>query len=366
MLILCAAGAIYCAIALVCVLRFGARALRRSVARPAITILKPIHGLEIELFENLCSFCEQAYPRFEVLFGVQRSDDPAIAVVERVIARYPDRELRLIVHERDAAGNPKIANLQGMIASASYDLFFIADADMRVTPDYLACVAAEFDDARVGAATCLYAGDYRGGVASQLAAMQLNGHFAPSVLVATAGAPPRFCFGSTMAVRRDVLESIGGFAALAPHLADDYMLGALVASKGYRVALSPYVVRNVVFEPALRALFDHELRWARTIRMMRPWGYTLSVVTYPLPFALVWLLFSRGEGPAWLMLAVVLALRCALEVAARAVLRVRTPASWWLLPLRDCLSLAVWASGLGGSIVRWQDRTIVTRERGLL
>jgi len=365
-LILCAAGAIYCAIALVCVVRFGARIQRRSVAQPGITILKPIHGLETELFENLCSFCEQEYRRFEVLFGVRRRDDPAIAVVERVIARYPDRDLRLIVHEHGPTGNPKIANLQGTIASASYDLFVIADADMRVTPDYLTCVAAEFDDARVGAATCLYAGDYRGGIASQLAAMQLNGHFAPSVLVATAGGPPRFCFGSTMAVRRDALEAIGGFAALAPHLADDYMLGALVASKGYRVALCPYVVRNVVFEPALRALFDHELRWARTIRLMRPWGYALSVVTYPLPFALLWLLISRGERAAWLTLLVVLALRCAIEAAARAALRVRTPASWWLLPLRDCLSLAVWACGLGGSVVRWQDQTIVIRERGLL
>ena len=366
MLMLCAAGAIYCAIALICVVRFGARPLRQSLAQPAVTIYKPIHGLEIELFENLCSFCEQDYPRFEVLFGVQRRDDPAIAVVERVIARYPDRDLRLIVHERGAAGNPKIANLQGMSASADYDLLFIADADMRVTPDYLKCVAAEFDDARVGAATCLYAGDERGGIASQLAAMQLNGIFAPSVLVATVATSPRFCFGSTMAVRREVLERIGGFAALAPHLADDYTLGALVASKGYRVALSPYVVRNVVFEAGLRALFDHELRWARTIRMLRPWGYTFSVVTYPLPFALLWLIFSRGDRTAWLTLAVVSALRYALEAAARAALRVRTAPSWWLLPLRDGLSLAVWFNGLRGSVVRWQDQTIVTREGGLL
>ncbi len=365
MLILCAAGIAYSVVALLAVLRFERRSIPSPPRQPAITILKPVHGLEPELYENLRSFCDQRYPRYQVIFGVQRHDDPAIPVIQSVILACADRDLELVIGAEAEAGNPKIANLRPMLARARYDVFAIADADMRVDSGYLAALAAEFDDARTGAVTCLYAGVSHGGTASALAALQLNDQFAPSVLVATLGAPLRFCFGSTMAVRRAALDAVGGLDALAPHLADDYTLGRLVAERGYRVALSRYVVRNVVHEPDVRALFSHELRWARTIRMVRPLGYALSFLTYPVPWALFWLAFSHGAPLAWLALFASLVVRYAIDRAVRRAFAIG-PAPAWLLPLRDCLGLAIWACGLAGTSVRWQDRTLVAGGRGLL
>lgn len=353
MLIVSVAGIAYCAVALFALLRFAARALQRTTEEAGITILKPIAGLEVELFENLCSFCEQDYPQYQVLFGVQRRDDPAIEVIQRVLARYPDRDLALVVGT-GGEGNPKVANLANMLPQAKYELLFIADADMRVDRAYLGAVSAEFSDARVGAATCLYAGIPSGGLASALGAMHFNDQFAPSVLVATLGGAPRYCFGSTMAVRRSALEAIGGLSALQPHLADDYMLGALVSAKGYRVALSRYVVANVVAEPSMRALLEHEVRWARTIRSVQTVGYVFSFVMFPLPFALLGVVFATTSALAWSTLIVAMALRAAMHYVARSALRAGTSPHAWLLPLRDCLGLAVWAGGLFGTTVAWK------------
>ncbi|MGB6986780.1 MAG: bacteriohopanetetrol glucosamine biosynthesis glycosyltransferase HpnI [Candidatus Aquilonibacter sp.] len=360
MLIVCIAGIAYCAIALFALVRFLRRPQPNTARGTGVTILKPIHGLEVELFENLRSFCDQDYPRYQVIFGVQRTDDPAIEVIQRVIACFPERDLTLVVDGRRASGNPKVANLANMIDRAKYELLFIADADMRVDRRYLAAVGAEFEDDGVGAATCLYAGVPRGGLASQLAALHFNDQFAPSVLVATLAGPPRYCFGSTMAVRRSALEAIGGIAALSPYLADDYMLGALISAHGYHVALSRYVVRNVVAEPSLAALLQHELRWARTIRSVQTVGYVFSFVTFPLPFAVMWVAFAATNATAWAALAITLALRTAMHFTARSAYGTGESPPAWLIPLRDCLGLAVWAMGLFGNKATWRGEEVST------
>jgi ceramide glucosyltransferase len=357
-LIVCLAGIAYCAIALFAIVRFSSRPSKLSDRIPAVTILKPIAGLEVELFENLCSFCDQDAKVFQVIFGVAQADDPAIEVIRRVIERFPQHDLALVVGGRPSTGNPKVANLQNMFAQAKYDLLVIADADMRVDRNYLRAIVAGFDDDRAGAVTCLYAGIERGGFASALAVLQLNDQFAPSVLVATLGGDPRFCLGSTMAVRRSVLEAIGGFAALASYLADDYMLGALVQMHGYRVALSRYVVRNIVAEPSVPALLQHELRWARTIRSVQTLGYVCSFVTFPVPFALAWVLLSPAASAAWITLGVALMIRLAMHAAMRRAFGLTSSPRAWLLPLRDCIGLGIWAAGLFGSTVRWKDQQL--------
>lgn len=357
MLIVWLAGMAYCAVALVAIVRFTRRSVVLAADLPSITVLKPVHGLEAELFENLCSFCDQDAAVFQVIFGVARPDDPAIDVIRRVIERFPRGDLLLVIDDRPFTGNPKVANLQSMIAHARYDLLVIADADMRVDRTYLRALCADFVDERVGAATCLYAGVAHGGIASQLAVLQLNDQFAPSVLVATLAGDPRFCLGSTMAVRRSALETIGGLGALAPYLADDYMLGALLRARGYRVVLSRYVVRNVVAEPGIGALLQHELRWARTIRSVQTLGYVCSFVTFPLPFALAWALLSPTIT-AWIALGITLAARVAMHAAVRRAFALSTSAPAWLLPLRDCMGLGVWAAGLFGRTVRWKDQQL--------
>ncbi len=347
-------GCAYLGVALAAVFRARGRSIPHTSNAPPITILKPLHGLEPELFENLCSFCDQDYDRFQVIFGARPGDDVAIDVARRVIERFPARDLTLVVDDTVRAGNPKMAKVAAMLPHAKHMLLAISDADMRVRPGYLRALAAEFDDERVGAVTALYSGSPRGGVASVLGAMHINDQFAPSVLVAATLGPMQFTFGSTMAVRRDVLDSIGGVDALAAHLADDYMLGALVYRVGRRVALSPFVVDNIVFERDLAALWHHELRWARTIRVQRPLGYAGSVVTYPLPFALV-LLFVPGYTLAGAVLTTLaLSLRLVLHREMQRLFADPAPRSAMLVPLRDILGLAVWAGSYFGRGVRWR------------
>ena len=362
-----ACGVAYLGVALFAASRFSRRKVGEPRTLPGISILKPVHGLDVELLENLCSFCEQDYPEFQVVFGVQRNDDPAIEVIRRVIERYPELDLSLVVRQSAVSGNPKIANVANMMPLVKHPILTIVDSDMRVDRDYLRSLAAQFDDSSVGAVTCLYEAVPRGGFASQLAAMGINEQFAPSVLVAALGAM-RFCFGSTMSVRSDVLAEIGGVAALAPHLADDYMLGALVSSHGYRVALSRYVVRNIICEPDIGELWHHEVRWGRTIRLQRRFGYAASVVTYPLPFALL-SFFGGNPVVALALTAVAFGLRVALQRRMHTVFSSRVPTPW-LIPLRDVFGVGVWVGSYFGRNVRWRTEalaidTVGRVERGI-
>ncbi len=273
---------------------------------PPVTILKPLAGLEVELLENLRSFVDQRYPRFQVIFGVTDPADRAVAIVERVMAEFPHADVSIVIGNPASAANPKVANLCAMIGRAKYDLLVIADADMRVDCGYLRTIVASFDDPRVGAATALYCGEAANNVASMLGAMYINEQFVPSVMVAHLLEPLTYCFGSTMAVRRAVLDDIGGLAALSAHIGDDYLLGKLVTDRGYTVALAPNLVRNIVYERNIRALLRHELRWARTIRAQRPSGYASLFLTQPLLCALLLLTFTGGSPAAWTAVAAAL------------------------------------------------------------
>ena len=349
-------GAGYLAFALVRALTFRRRI--RGGGTPSMTVLKPIKGVEAGLFENLCSFCDQDYPVYQIIFGIADRNDPAIDVVQRVLQRFPNLDLRLVVAESPAVSNPKVGNLQNMMPFAKHDVIVIADADMRVGNDYLRALAAGFANDRAGAVTCLYAGDPCEGVPSELGAMYINDHFAPSVLVAQAVEKLTYCFGATMAVRRAVLDEVGGLAALASHLGDDYMLGKLVSDRGYNIVLSHYVVRNVVFESSFQHLWHHELRWGRTVRAQRPAGYASLFITYPLPFALLFTLTAAAWGGAlWglALIAVVLVLRVALHYAMRRAFSLRDRSTPWLIPVRDILGLVVWVASLFGRSVRWRD-----------
>ncbi len=332
---------------------------------PPVTVLKPVCGLEHGLRESLRSFCDQDYPAFQVIFGVRDPQDPAIPVVREVIGEFPALQPLLLVGGAENAANLKVSSLANMFREARHDLIVVADSDMRVDRDYLRAVASPFGDPRVGAATCLYTGTPVGGLASRLGAMFITDWFLPSVLVALAFQELRFCFGATMAVRREALAAIGGFEALAPYLADDYMLGNLVAQRGYRVALSPYVVECVVAEADFRSLVAHELRWARTVRACRPAGYAFSIIgNGAVSLALLHFLASGLGAPGLAVLLPAIALRVVLHAAVRAAARVPAPASPWLLPVRDLLCLAIWAASFRGRGVIWKGRRFSVRPDG--
>jgi ceramide glucosyltransferase len=349
------AAVAYTAFALVRIRVFAGRR-ERPAAGPPVTVLKPLRGAEPGLYENLRSFCEQDYPVFQVVFGVRDASDPAIPVVERVMRDLPERDLALVVSDRVIGANLKISNLANMYGSAKHDRLVIADSDMRVGRDYLATVLAPLADPAVGVVTCLYRGRAAGGPWSVLGAMFINEWFLPSVLVARALAPGRFCFGATMAVRREALEAIGGFAALAPYLADDYVLGALMNARGLRVALSSYLVDDIVWEPDLAALFRHELRWARTMRTAQPLGYAMSFLTYSLVLSVVYLLVSSLHALAGVVVGAALVSRVAVHYAVRASLGVTEPARPWLVPVREALCFGVWAASFWGRTVQWGGR----------
>ena len=326
-----------------------------SKSAPPISVLKPLHGAEPGLFENLRSFADQDYPDFQLLFGVRDRSDSALPLAHALIRERPGCDIELIVDPRAAGSNLKVANLENMMPAARHELIVLADSDMRVTPDYLAIVTAPLADPRTGIVTCLYKGVPTGGLWSRLAALHINFGFLPGALAGDALDIGGGCFGATIALRRAVLEGLGGFARVRNELADDHRLGAAVKELGLASVLSPYIVENRVSEPSFASLWHHELRWARTSRAMAPAGFAGSVITHTVMVsalaALVW-----GPGMAALGCVLVsLVLRwLSAMVTARALDLPRT--GLWLLPIRDALSFAVFVSSFFGRSVFWRDQ----------
>jgi ceramide glucosyltransferase len=321
---------------------------------PPVTVLKPVRSDDGQLYENLRSFCEQDYPAYEVLVGVRNADDPAVAVVERLAQDLPHLDLTCVVTGAPIGSNRKISTLEALSRRARYDTLVVADADMRVTPDYLRAVVAPLGDPSVGLVTCRYRGLASGGLASTLGAMFINEWFFPGALVGARFGPLRNAFGATFVLHRDVLASLGGFGVLADHLADDYLIGAMVSRRGLRVVLAPYLVTNIVVEQNLRSLLLHELRWARTFRTVRPFAYACSGASHSIPMALLLLL---AAGPTRTALTV-LALNVLARFGGRVALyrRLGIPLRWWttwLVPFRDLLSFALWALSFLGREVQW-------------
>jgi ceramide glucosyltransferase len=331
---------------------------------PPVTVLKPVCGAEPELYRCLRSFCLQNYPSLQLIFGVRDAADPAVAVIERLIAEFPGRDLTLVVDARIHGTNLKVSNLVNMYRAAKHDVIIVSDSDVIVERDCLAQLVAPLADAGVGAVTSLYKGAPLAGFASRLGALYINDWFLSSAMVDAGMRDIAYCFGPLTAIRRKALDAAGGFDRLAFHLADDFLLGRRIAAAGYRVRLSESIVDVVVAE-TVRSLFPHELRWARTVRTLKPLEHALSLVTHPLPL----LLFLFALSPTvWAggMIALALALRIALHcVMARRFSSDRT-ISPWLVPIRECLCFAVWVASFLGSGVRWREQRFAIGPGGTL
>ncbi|NQV83035.1 MAG: bacteriohopanetetrol glucosamine biosynthesis glycosyltransferase HpnI [Rhodospirillales bacterium] len=361
------ASCLYLLLAIVGVLWF-ARETRKPTASSdlmPVTVLKPICGLEPGLMENLRSFCDQDYTIYQVIFAVRDPKDPAIPVIEKVIAAFPGKDLSLVINEQVLGRNLKVSNLFNMFKTARHNILVVADSDMRVGRDYLRAVAAPFQNPEVGAATCLYSGVGTKNLASRIGAMFINDWFLPSALIPAQFVDLKFCLGATMAIRREALIKIGGFEALANILADDYMLGNATTKQGYKVALVPYVVENMVFEDNLKSLFLHETRWARTIRSVQPGGYALSFITeiFPLSLLAAIMVYVQTSSLLWAVLppAAALLLRTALHYVVQNTLARSKASSPWLIPVRDLFSLAVRIGSFFGREVRWRDQVMTVR-----
>jgi ceramide glucosyltransferase len=329
---------------------------------PPISILKPLKGIDPEIWESFCSHCEQRYPQFQIIFGVSDPGDPAIEVVRKLQSKYPNLPIELIVCDRVLGTNIKVSNLLQMLPAARHELLLVNDSDIRVPSDYLRKVIPPLADASVGLVTCLYRGDASPALASptlgsRLEALAISTDFVPGVLSARfLEKGLHFGLGSTLAFRRRDLEAIGGFEALLDYLADDYEIGRRIAACGKRVELSAGTVTTFLPAYTLRQFFQHQLRWSRTIRDARRWGYAGLLFTFGLPWALMTLLAARGAAWAWLLFGLTLAARLAIGlVAAIVVLDDRQPLrNIFLLPLRDLTAPFVWAASFMGNRVHWR------------
>jgi ceramide glucosyltransferase len=343
----------YTAAAIAASAHFGRREREQSVAQPPVTLLVPLRGAEPLLEENLRAFADQNYPELQLVIGVAHADDPALPIAQRVAAALPERRIDIDIGEVAGARNPKLANVLSMMRLVRNTTLILADSDTRVDADYVRAVTAPLQSPEIGAVTCLFAGVPDETFAAQLGAMFMNEQFIPSALVDRLFGPLRHCFGPTNAFRAAVLQSIGGFDALAPHLADDFMLGHFIAQRGLRVVISKYVIRTMVSDSTLPILWEHELRWHRTIRGLQPLGYAGMFLTFPVPLALLGFILARHRVPAGALLATAMLARIALQRVAARALGV-PPAPLWMIPARDAFGLAVWARGLTGHNVRWR------------
>ena len=357
-------GCLFMLVAAVFVLRPAPPEQTPMTPAPAVTILKPLHGDEVGLYENLASFFEQDYVGIvQIVFGVEDPDDAAIATVERLRAAYPDHAIELVIEPRAMGSNPKVANLINMQPRIAHDIVVMADSDIRVTRNYLSRVVSALDRLG-GVVSCPYYGIATASVWSKLARMNLDSHFLPGVVVGFRLKISRPCLGSTIALRRTTLTKIGGFEPLADCLADDYVLGELVAGRGGAVSMLPFAVGHVCAESSFIELWRHELRWALTIRTIDPLGYLGWIVTHAFPLALLAWIFGAGWPAAALALAA-LGCRALLIFATERGYGLPTH-PYWLIPVRDLLSFAVFAAGFVARDVSWRGHHYELMSQGLL
>ena len=369
----CAISLLYYVIASVIALRFVRRASSDPAplpkVAPRVAVLKPLHGSDDNLPENLVSYLELDYPKVEFIFGVSGYDDEAAAVVVGLKPQYPFRQITLAVGEEPGCANRKIAKLIGMAErSARAEIFLLSDADVSVKRDHLRRVVSELDaDAQIGLVTCLYRAKASGSLASRLGALFVNTDFLPLVMISKTVEPLRYSLGATVAITRKALEAIGGFRHLKDLLADDFYLGKFASDHGYKVKLSDSIVTIRSEERRFAEFWNRQVRWARTYRTTRP----ISIATIVL------------HGPFW-ALVLIAAARCSIFTlglsAAVVVARIVTSrliigkalgltgqlGDAWLAPLKDLVMTGVWVAGLFSNEVLWGGRRLRIQPDGTM
>lgn len=328
---------------------------------PLVSLLKPLCGLEPMLFENISSFFNQDYPRFEVIFGTRDAHDPALAVVRQVHARFPHVPIKLVFSGEPSLPNAKVCSLIEMCKHASADYLVISDSDARVWPDYIRSVVRPLLEPENGLVTCLYRGIPTGGFWSRMEALGMSVEMTAGVLAADLLEGMKFALGPTMAIRRDVLNAVGGMEILADYCADDYVLGNRVDQAGHKVLLSEHVIDHIVLNRSFASSMLHQVRWMKSTRFSRPKGHLGTIFTFATPFGLLG--FFAGvfggyplTGSALLIFA--LLNRIALSVIAGWVV-VRDPRSLkfcWLYPIRDLLGFFLWCASFGSREIVWRQQ----------
>lgn len=363
-LLMALAGVGYTILAAIVVLWWQQKEVIKRKAWPSVSLVKPLHGDEPALTENLLTFLKQDYPaEYEMLCGIQNPDDPAGETVREIASTSNQTAVRLIVDSKSHGTNAKISNLINITAHIGHDILIISDSDMSVPEGYIRQVVYALEKKDVGAVTCLYHGRGDNGYWSRLSATNIDYNFLPSVMVGVALRKANPCMGSTIAIKRETLEAIGGFNSLANILADDYVLGAKVRALGLRVEVIPVILTHSCTETSFSSLVRHELRWSATIRDINPVGFFGSAVTYPVPLAFIGLMLTNG-WVSWPVFCLALASRWLLGWRINRVTGVSRMDALLQLPFRDLLSFGIFLSTFFISSVDWQGMELTLHSDG--
>jgi len=335
---------------------------RQREGNPGVTILKPLHGAEPRLAENLASFLAQSHlGPVQMVCGLADAGDPARIAVESLQRASPQADVALVIEPSRHGANAKVSNLINMMAAAKHDVVVLSDSDMAVGPDYLTELLATLNRQNVGAVTCFYRGRGDARIWSKISAGIISHVALPDMVVGYSSGLARPCMGSTIALRRGTLDALGGFERFADVLADDHAIGAAVAELGLEVVIPPLLLTHACAERSCAALWRQKLRWAATIRGLQPWGYAGSVVTRPLPLALLAALFVPSVGLPLALAA--LAIRSAVVLKVDRIAGDRT-VPLWCLPLVDLVDFLVFAASFTVRKVDWRGKRLTIVDEG--
>ncbi|MGE5204927.1 MAG: bacteriohopanetetrol glucosamine biosynthesis glycosyltransferase HpnI [Chlamydiota bacterium] len=336
---------------------------------PPVSILKPLRGSDPHIYECFRSHCLQDYPEYEIIFGVDDPQDPVISDVERLQREFPHIAMQLVVCSQRLGPNTKVSNLIQMERVARHPHMLVNDSDIHVPKDYLRRVMEQFCQPKVGLVTSLYRGIAGQTLGSRLEALGISTEFMGGVLVARQiEGGLHFALGSTLAVSRQALADIGGFDGMLEYLADDFELGYRVARAGYEVALADLVVETYLPDYTFGTFLEHQLRWGRSTRDSRRWGYVGLIFTFGFTWSILAVILSRGAAWAWALLGTALFLRLAsaLVVGPGVVHDSQVVRDLWLVPLRELISLAVWTASFFGHTVTWRGKKFMVRNKRLV
>jgi len=344
--------------------RAGAADSPRADFTPPVSNLKPVRGLDPDAYENFASFCRQDYPDYEVVFCVGDRDDPALAVIEQLIADFPDRRLRVLFGSGSPAPNDKVAKLARLVREAQHEVVVMSDSDVRVRPDYLRSVVGPLADPKVGAVTCFYVSSDETTFSTRLQSVGMLSDFYAGILVARHLEGVKFALWPTTATTRTRLDAFGGYDAIENRPAEDLLVGRLIADQGYEVALLPYSIVAVADYHSLLDLFHKRLRWIVVMRHMRPWGHLGLIFTLGLPWSLAAVASHPSAAVALGYLCVYLGFRVAMTWIVGSW-GLKQPGVWRnlpLVPVWDAMAFLIWVASFGRESIRWRGIDYYIRE----
>lgn len=367
-LVLCLPAVVYHIYAIYTSLAFFSNPTKANADfNPPVTILKPICGLDIDTYDNFASFARQNYPTYQIIFSVRDRKDPVIKVVKQIIQDYPKVDIQLVVNDRTLGSNLKVGNLSNAQTLAKYDIFLLADSDVRVGPNYLRRVIQPLHKPEVGVVTCLYRPVTRGWVAN-VEALGISTHYLACVMVANQLGSVQFALGPTIAIRRTLLEKIGGFAAISEYLADDFQLGYLSAQASYKVVLSDYVIDHLISTISLTDLFHRQVRWACCTRVSRFWGYVGLIFSHGIVTSLLFLFLTGGSFFGWFGFGLTWITRLSMAWIVGAIgLRDSSVKKFlWLVPLSDLINFLIWLYSFSSNRIEWRGQKMLLTRGGKL